>query len=374
MDRKVGRSWLSMLALFGLVALIAAGCGGGGGGGTTSAAEPEGSTSSEEGASESAPVEVAFKSFETGLPNCYSEPKPGNATIAYVSPTAANEVLTYQAEGVKRETERLGGKFVLADGEGEPDKQVAAVQRLLAQGVDAIVIYPLDPAALGPVLKQAQQKGVPVVGVQVNSESEKIPPEFDTQVLLQNGKIGYLEAEAISQLVPAGSELGEIGFAVPVPAIEYILKSAKHYAEEFGLKVVARSNNPTDDIAGGEVAMTQLLGEAPNIAGVISYSDPTAAGAHSVTRAQNKEVAFVSEGGDSVGINSIESGTLGATVQIPMVASGACAARGAFDLIEGQKLPESVKAGEPVLLTPETIDELPTWEEQLDAIAKEGYK
>lgn len=63
--------------------------------------------------------------------------------------------------------------YVVTDANFDPAKQVADVEDMLAQGVDAIVINPTSPVAIVPVLEKAYDAGVVVVIVAADANTEK---------------------------------------------------------------------------------------------------------------------------------------------------------------------------------------------------------
>lgn len=68
--------------------------------------------------------------------------------------------------GVKESAARQGdliAEVIHLDAQGEIPRQIAAVEDLIARGVDAIVIDPISPRALEGVLKLAQSRGIPVI-------------------------------------------------------------------------------------------------------------------------------------------------------------------------------------------------------------------
>ncbi|MBS1879395.1 MAG: sugar ABC transporter substrate-binding protein [Actinobacteria bacterium] len=328
---------------------------------TTEASEESG------GGGETIP-NLTFSGFEAKLPDCYEEPKKENITIGYASPTKVNEATAALARVVELEAEELGGKVIVEDANSEPDKQVTEVQRLIAQNVSAIILFPLDPKALAPVLKQAEAAGIPVLGIAANSFEAKPPAGFVSQVVESEGESGFLAAKKMAETIPQGSEVGLVNFSVPVPVIERYIEVAKEYAKKFGLNPVALQSNPSDDITGGEKAMTGLLGEVPNLAGVLAYNDESATGAHSVARSQGKEVAITGNNGGKLGYTSVESGAIIASMQLSVVDYGRCAVKGAFDLAQGKKVPIAVRGAANNVIEKATVSELPNWEEQIEEI------
>jgi len=63
--------------------------------------------------------------------------------------------------------------YIVTDANFDPAKQVADVEDMLAQGVDAIVINPTSPVAIVPVLEKAYDAGVVVVIVAADAQTEK---------------------------------------------------------------------------------------------------------------------------------------------------------------------------------------------------------
>ncbi|TAA58485.1 ABC transporter substrate-binding protein [Shinella sp. JR1-6] len=63
--------------------------------------------------------------------------------------------------------------YIVTDANFDPAKQVADVEDMLAQGVDAIIINPTSPVAVVPVLEKAYDAGVVVVIVAADAQTEK---------------------------------------------------------------------------------------------------------------------------------------------------------------------------------------------------------
>ena len=64
-------------------------------------------------------------------------------------------------------------RYIVTDANFDPAKQVADVEDMLAQGVDAIVINPTSPVAVVPVLEKAYDAGVAVIIVAADAQTDK---------------------------------------------------------------------------------------------------------------------------------------------------------------------------------------------------------
>jgi ribose transport system substrate-binding protein len=305
-------------------------------------------------------------SLENGLPVCYPEPKPKALTIGFANPLDANETVNGEARAMKLETEKLGGKFINIDTKADIDLQVSAIEQLVARKADAIIVFPNDPKALNPALQKAKDAGIPVIGIDANLRGQD-PGLYTSQVWQRRDEASYLQAKEAARLMPAGAGYAQVGFVVRVPTIEYSLERAKFWGDKFGLESLGRVDNPSDDIAGGEKAMTEVLSKYPDAKGVVAYNEESATGARSAARASgNRDVTLVGANGGSLGFASVKDGKIDATVQFDVPGIGKCAVWGAYDAAEGQTLPKTVlAAGAPRVITQENVGDTPSWDETL---------
>lgn len=84
--------------------------------------------------------------------------------IALVPKDSTNAWFVRMEEGVKQYAQDTGlNVFQKGPAKTDAAAQVQVIQDLIAQGVDALAVVPVDPAALEPVLKEALDKGIVVV-------------------------------------------------------------------------------------------------------------------------------------------------------------------------------------------------------------------
>jgi ribose transport system substrate-binding protein len=101
-----------------------------------------------------------------------STPRPvadGPPRIALVMKSLANEFFVTMADGARRHQAAHASDYqLIVNGirnESDVSQQVALVEQMLAQRVQAIVIAPADSRALVPVLRRATSQGVVVVNI-----------------------------------------------------------------------------------------------------------------------------------------------------------------------------------------------------------------
>ena len=87
-----------------------------------------------------------------------------NYTIAIVPKDATNPWFVRMETGVNKYAEETGlNVFQKGPAETDATMQAQVIQDLIAQGVDAIGVVPVDPGAIEPVLKEAMDAGIVVV-------------------------------------------------------------------------------------------------------------------------------------------------------------------------------------------------------------------
>jgi ABC-type sugar transport system substrate-binding protein len=103
---------------------------------------------------------VKFESPETAVPEGYPEPQPGKLRLAYLNPVGGNEFLHTLGEAMRLETEKLGGQYTELDAKGDVNTQVGQFDQLIAQKVDGIAVFALDPGSVAPEVKRAKKAGI----------------------------------------------------------------------------------------------------------------------------------------------------------------------------------------------------------------------
>lgn len=94
---------------------------------------------------------------------------------------------TAQIEIAKDRAKEMGFTLIALDAQGNMEKQIADVDDLLAQNVDALLINAIDPEAIVPATRAATRAGVPVIGFDTLIDPSG---EFVTVVLSNNFENG----------------------------------------------------------------------------------------------------------------------------------------------------------------------------------------
>jgi ABC-type sugar transport system substrate-binding protein len=89
---------------------------------------------------------------------------------------------TVENDDMKAEADKRGYKFAMTNAEGDTAKQLSDVESLLAQGVNVLVIVPIDADAIQPALDGAKAKGVPVI-LKARGSNGKPGVDYNTAIM-----------------------------------------------------------------------------------------------------------------------------------------------------------------------------------------------
>ena len=294
-------------------------------------------------------------------------------------PAEANNTILNWYKAIQKQAEIYGYEVVGLDAQLNPSKQVSDMDNLLVQGVDVILVWPLDPAAIKPAIDRATEKKVPVLGIDFNTQEGGADFGLAQQIILGRGQSGADVAELFAEMLPEGSEIGGIGMAAPVPGNIYMMEQFRTAADNFdNITWVGQQNNPTDNIAGAEPMMANLLTKNPNIRAVFTYNDDSAIGAaqavtnngKSLYSAENPEgVIVVGFNAEQAGIEAIKQGKQFATFNINPIKSGAAMVQAAKSIVVDKATDVSKEVLIPSdLITVDTVDSFQSWDDELNAL------
>jgi ribose transport system substrate-binding protein len=252
----------------------------------------------------------------------------GGATkVAYSNPVGAQpgqQDIVFGFEGGAKE---LGWTAQSIDANLSPDKQVADIATMIAQGEDGIASWTLDPGAAAGAYGQADAADIPVVGV--NSEGPGIDATVWWEINLCGAESPIAElTEYIAEEKPNGKVL-EIG-GPPVPSIQAYERCFAENAKRSGLTIVGTAHNTRDTAATAQPIVADLLTKNDDVDAIWAYNDASALGASAALIADGAEVYSGSgdgvivfgQNGDVDAITAIRDRRLTGTLDPDPVATG----------------------------------------------------
>jgi D-xylose transport system substrate-binding protein len=100
----------------------------------------------------------------------------------------------------KKAVESLGAEVEIQAANGDDAVQIAQAETLISKGVDLLVVVPHNAEAMAAIVKKAHLAGIKVMAYDRLVKNADI----DMYVSFDNEKVGELQANAITKLVPKG--------------------------------------------------------------------------------------------------------------------------------------------------------------------------
>ena len=213
-----------------------------------------------------------------------------------------------------QEAQSIGGiKILSADGHNRVPKQTADVESAIIQGVDGIIISPIDVNAMAPALQQAIDAGIPVVTVDRYVGGV---PGIYAHVGADNVKGGEAQARLIMEQFPNGATIVNLqGQPGASPAIDRnkglhnILDGKSKY------KIVAEQTANWSRDQGMSVTENILVGLSSPPDVINAANDDMALGAMEAVKARGLNVKILGFDALPEAIAAVRDGSLMATVE-----------------------------------------------------------
>ncbi|MEM8978489.1 MAG: D-xylose ABC transporter substrate-binding protein [Pseudomonadota bacterium] len=210
---------------------------------------------------------------------------------------------------IKGALEAAGATYVSADAQSSSAKQLADVESLIAQGVDALIILAQDAQAIGPAVQAAADEGIPVVGYdRLIEDSRAYYLTFD------NVEVGRMQARAVFAAQPSGNYVMIKGSPTD-PNADFLRGGQQEILQAAidagNITIVDEAYTDGWLPANAQRNMEQILtAQDNNVDAVVASNDGTAGGVVAALTAQGMEGIPVSgQDGDHAALNRVAKGT-----------------------------------------------------------------
>jgi inositol transport system substrate-binding protein len=225
-------------------------------------------------------------------------------------------------------------ELTIVDAAGDTAKQVGQVENFLAQGMDAVVILPVDTTATGPMTKGIVKAGRPLV--YVNRKPENLPKA-----------VVYVGSKSIDAGVMNMEELGKaMGGKGNLAILIGELSDEPAHGRTDGIKQVVKEQFPNIKVTreqtghwkreSGKTIMEDWLASGQQIDGVAANNDEMALGALQAIKAARKidKIPVGGTDGTHDALESMDKGELNNTVFQDSVAPGEQVVNAAYLLVK----------------------------------------
>src|ERR1700738_3774357 len=232
--------------------------------------------------------------------------------------------------------------LTIVDAANDTAKQVGQVENFLAQGMDGVVILPVDTAATGPMTKDVVKAGKTLV--YVNRQPSNLPKGV---VYCGSNSIeaGIMNMEELGKAMGSKGNvvilMGELSNEAAIGRTDGIKKVVK---EKFPDIKVVREQSGNWKREQGKTIMENWLASGQEIDGVASNNDEMALGAPQAIKAAAKagKIPVGGTDGSHDALESMGKGELNNTVFQDPVGQGEEAVNAAYLLVKKEPNPKVV--------------------------------
>lgn len=272
--------------------------------------------------------------------------------------------------------QKLGASVNVQSANANEAKQIAQIENLIAQNVDALVIVPFNSKVLSNAMASAKKKGIRVVSY----DRLILNADVDAYISFDNEKIGEMQAQALVKLAPKGNYFLLGGASTDNNSRMFRagqMKVLQPLVDKGDIKIVGQQWTPEwDPLKAQSIVENALTANGNNIQGIVASNDGTAGGAIQALNGQKLagKVPVSGQDADLAGVRRVAEGTQAMTVYKPIKQIASSAAEMAVTLVKGgtpkfnTKLHNGKKDVDTLLLTPTLLTK-----DTLDIVIQDGF-
>lgn len=236
--------------------------------------------------------------------------------IAYTPLTLSNPFFKVIGDNIKSEAEKNGFKTIMVDPDMDVKKQSDQFDDFISQEVTAIILVPCDRLSIGPAVKAANERGIPVFTVDAKCAAEGV--DIAGHVGTDNFQGGKLAGKAMI------NALGENGGKVLIldfkKANSCVLRvnGFKEVINAHNAKITSGKIEIVSELDGngarteGYKSTADALQAHDDLAAVFAINDPSALGAYTAIEESKKQdqIKIIGFDGQLDGKQAIKDGKI----------------------------------------------------------------
>lgn len=254
--------------------------------------------------------------------------------------------------GLEEEAKELGVDISVVDAGGyaNVDRQIGQVETAITEGVDAIIIYPVDPSALSPVVKQGAEAGIKMIGlISPGASGLEEYPALDSLETILTANYETNAYEVSKCLIEAAGGEGEFFYVQGGAGSAYAKDSEvgvrRAVEESAGMSLAGTEITAGFATADAQEAAEDAMSANPGINVMYCDTSEQTTGCASAVTAAGKTGEVAVGGIDPSGPNDVialENGEFTAILGEAPVLMGRGAVDLAVQVLNGEKVPPEV--------------------------------
>lgn len=250
--------------------------------------------------------------------------------------TLNNPFFVTLADAAEAKAKENGVKITVSDAQDDASKQASDVEDLIQQGVNLILINPVDSAAVGSAVESANAAGIPVITVDRSAESGEVV----SHIASDNVAGGVLAGEYLLELTGEGAKVamleGVAGSSAARERGEGFLQAVEGKVE------IVSSLTANFNRGEGLTVMENMLQANPEIEAVFAQNDEMALGALEAIQAAGKDIVVIGFDATEDALAKIEEGQMDASVAQKPEEIGKAAIDTAVTYLNGETVEEFI--------------------------------
>lgn len=278
----------------------------------------------------------------------------GAASIGLAVSTLQNPFFVSLRDGAQEAADEAGASLSISDAQDDAQQQADDIQDFITQGVDVIIINPVDSAAIVPSVEAANDAGIPVITVDRGAEGGEIASHIASDNVLG----GQLAGEYLFEQI--GGE-GSVAQLEGVPGASATNDRGEGFQQALdgadGVELASSQTANFNREDGYSVGQNLLQANA-DLAGLFAQNDEMALGAlEAAEEAGLTDLVVVGFDATDDAIAAVRDGRLAATVAQQPSEMGRIGVETAIAVFDG----DEVDAEQPVevdVVTSDNVDDL----------------
>ncbi len=284
------------------------------------------------------PVELKLISASSDKATEQAEKKSAEGKkVGLIVSTLNNPFFVSLKEGAEKQAKESGIEIVVLDSQNDPAKELANVEDLITQEVDAILINPADSDAVGNAIKMINEKNIPVLTLDRGANGGEVV----AHIASDNVAGGAMAGDYIKEMLGGKGKLVELEGIAGTSAARDRGAGFNKSLEGTDYEVVAKQVADFDRTKGLSV-MENILQAQPEIDAVFAHNDEMALGALTAIKASGRDIKVVGFDATDDAVKAVENGEMAATVAQQPELIGKLGVENAVKVIMGETVEKSI--------------------------------
>lgn len=214
----------------------------------------------------------------------------------------------WDATAMRSVIERNGNEYVPTNAGGSAEQQLQDIERMIDEGVDALIIQPIDKDAVLAGVDRAAAAGIPIVAYDRLIEHENV-----FYITFDNVGVGRIIAAMVKQAQPTGNYAIILGDPIDAntgflrQGMEEVIGAAVAGGQ---ITIVGEANADGWRPENAKAVMEKILADSGNkVDAVLAENDGMAGAAIEVLTAAGLSVPVGGQDGDPAALNRVAQGT-----------------------------------------------------------------